>query len=121
MASEDVAGLVFEVYKRRRDPKLLAGLLDLSPYTDAHLSEGMGVMLHEVARKDPRALLVALQHQPQKVWQSVPELIGFDLGPDVPARRALPKLYQLSRKKGDPLHAPAQRLLRGISEGQRAG
>jgi hypothetical protein len=118
---EDIAGLVYEVYERRGDPKLLAGLLDLSPYTDGDLGEGMGGMLHEVARKNPRALLVGLQHQPRKVWQSVPWLIGFDLGPDVPAKRALPKLYQLSRKKSDLLHLPAQRLLRGIVEEQTEG
>jgi hypothetical protein len=113
---EDVAGLVYAVYERRADPKLLAGLLDLAPYTDGDLSEGMGVMLHEVARQRPRALLAGLQHQPKKVWQSVCFLIGFDLAPDPSARHALPALDRISRNRRDPLHRLAQRLLRGIAE-----
>jgi hypothetical protein len=118
---EDVAGLVYEVYERRGDPKLLTGLLDLSPYTDGDLSEGLGAMLHDVVRKTPRALLIELRHQPQKVWQSVPSLIGFDLDSGVSVQRALPKLYQISRKKSDPLQLPAQRLLQGIAARQRQG
>jgi len=117
---EGIAGAVYDVYQRRADPKLLAGLLDLAPYTDGDLSEAMGVILHRVARKAPRALLAELERQPAKVWEAVPYLIGFDLMSGVAAEKALPALARLAKDKKDGLHAPAARLLRGIREGQRA-
>jgi hypothetical protein len=114
-----IADFVYEVYQRRGDPQLLTEFLKLAPHADGDLAEGMGVMLLDLARTNPRALLAGLSHKSPKVWDSVSDLAGFELGSEVSLQRALPKLYRISRSRRDPLRMPAQRLLRGLAAGQK--
>jgi hypothetical protein len=117
VAPEDVAGHVFDIYDQRKDPVLLSALLNVAPYADGCLAEGMSEDLARIAKENPSALLRELSGKRTTIWRSVCNLVAFEVA-DKAAKKAFPRLAQIAASNTNPLHLTATRLIRGIAETQ---
>jgi hypothetical protein len=114
MMGEDMLGLVFDVYEKRKDPLLLSALLEQVPFTDGGAAEVTGECLARIARTHPSDLLKGLDEKSNKIWKTASSHIAVAIDKTPP--KEFPGLVKIAKDKHNPLSPKAKRLLKSISE-----
>lgn len=122
--TDGLAGVVYFVYQRHRDPVLVSALLDLAMHADGAVADGLSYVLRDLARDHPRALLKGLGRKPTAVWRYAGDYLAFQTrrGPGdslLPVETEYVQMSRIERSRHDPLRRGARRLLANVRAEQR--
>jgi hypothetical protein len=121
--SDDSADFLINRYFRGRDdPEVLKVLLDVQPYGDGALSEGLGTFYSEMLEKRPRVFLRAIAGRPAKERHALCDAAGRTDGSgmsDKTERAVRANLVRITRERHSGLAPVARACWADVSEGDR--
>ena len=112
---EDTPQVLHALYDRRKDPVILRGLMEASPWADGAGKMALDAALEQVLRQDAHAYLRELSGLDPKVQKSVCAGLGADVD-EKTAQRSRSALEAEATRKGSPYRALARQALKWMEE-----